>query len=130
MAHDKRWWATKQQIQWLLTWLSEYLEAQRDNKLHLFWPKLFAAWFKEFPCREPTDKDASSSEAEAESGSDVPPESADERAVALGKRKQQAKVNKQKKRAKKVCSISSFRLSLYSFSSRQLRLLLFPDATR
>lgn len=99
---DKRRWATKLQIQWLLSWLAEYLQAQRENKLHLFWPKLFAAWFKNFPCREPTDNDASASEAESDSESDVPPESADEAAVALGKRKQKDKTNKQQKRTKKV----------------------------
>lgn len=107
MAHDKRRWATKQQIQWLITWLSAYLEVQRERKLHIFWPKLFAAWFKEFPNREPTDTDTSASEAESDSDSDVPPESADEAAVALGKRKQQAKINTQQKRAKKVYSMSS-----------------------
>lgn len=104
--HDKRRWATKMQIQWLLTWLVEYFQAQRDNKLHIFWPKLFAAWFKEFPCREPTDSDASASEAEPDSDSDVPPESADEEAVALGKRKLNEKVKKRQKRAKKVYSKS------------------------
>lgn len=107
MAHDKRRWATQQQIQWLITWLPDYLEAQRENTLHIFWATLFLAWFKEFPCREPTDIDASASEAESDSESDIPPESADEAAVALGKRKQQAKVKKQQKRAKKVCLMSS-----------------------
>lgn len=100
---DKRRWATKLQIQWLLSWMAEYLQFQRNGTLHLFWPRLFREWFKEYPCREPNDKDASASEAEPESGSDVPAESADEAAVKLGKRKRKLKENKQKTRAKKVC---------------------------
>lgn len=103
-SRDRHRWATKPQIQWLLTWLAEYLQAQHNNKLHLFWPKLFAAWFEEFPCRELTGNDASASEAEPDSGSDVPPESADKATIAMGKRKHKEKEKKQRKRAKNVCS--------------------------
>lgn len=56
-----------------------------QNKIHLFWPKLFAAWFKEFPCHQPTNNNASASEAEPDTESDAPPEAADEAAIALGK---------------------------------------------
>lgn len=101
-SQDKRRWATVEQIQWLLSWLPEYLEAQQKNKLHAFWIKLFSAWFKAFPLREPTDTDDSASESESDDESDVPPESADEVAVKADKRRRKAKENKTKQRAKKV----------------------------
>ncbi|KZP20051.1 hypothetical protein FIBSPDRAFT_954897 [Athelia psychrophila] len=101
-SQDKRRWATIEQIQWLLSWLPEYMEAQQQNKLHAFWIKLFAAWFKAFPCQEPTDADDSPSESESDDESDVPPDSADEVAFKADKRKRKAKDNKAKQRAKKA----------------------------
>lgn len=116
MAKDKRRWATTEQIRWLLGWIADYLEAQRTNTFHIFWSDLFGAWFKAFPCREPTSDDDTDSGSESDSGSDVPPESADEREVALSKRKQSKKAGKKKARAKKVCDSwhhHSIRLILY-----------------
>lgn len=99
---DKRRWATLEQIQWLLSWLPEYMEAQRQGKLGPFWAKLFAAWFKAYPNRGATDDDDSPSESESDDDSDVPPESADEEAVKINKRKKKDKEKKARARAKKV----------------------------
>ncbi|KAF7977624.1 hypothetical protein HWV62_3022 [Athelia sp. TMB] len=99
---DKRSWASLAQIQWLITWLPEYIEAQQKRELHTFWPKLFAAWFAEFPLRDPTDNDASAQESESEDDSDVPPESADEAAMKINDTKNKAKAKRAKKRAKKA----------------------------
>lgn len=104
---DLRRWATPAQIRWLLAWIAAYLEAQRTNTFHLFWPKLFSAWFKAFPNREPTDSDDTDSDEELISGSDVPPESADEREVKQYKKKQTKKKGKKKALAKKVCVYAS-----------------------
>ncbi|KAF7967634.1 hypothetical protein HWV62_33613 [Athelia sp. TMB] len=99
---DKRSWATLEQIQWLITWLTDYIEAQQKRQLHTFWPKLFAAWFLDFPLREPTDDDASARESESEDDDDVPPSSADEAAVKANESKEKAKKKRAKKRAKKA----------------------------
>ncbi|KAF7986629.1 hypothetical protein HWV62_26438 [Athelia sp. TMB] len=101
-THDKRRWTTLEQLQWLISWLPEYMEAQQHKKLHKFWPKLFAAWFKEYPIRKPTDSDDSPSESETSDDSDVEPESADEEEVEANKRRQKAKAKKAKARAKKA----------------------------
>lgn len=109
MANNKdgRRWATILQIQWILSWLPQYLEAQRTNTFHLFWPELFKAWFLDFPCREPNAADLSEDEDEQDSGSDVPPESADEREVQADQRKKKKKANKRIAKAKKVCTYNA-----------------------
>lgn len=102
MVEDKHQWTTAAEFRWLIAWITDYLEAQRTNTFHLFWTKLFKAWFKAFPNREPTDSDNTDSDEEYISGSDVPPESADERAVKQHKKKQSKKNGKKKAVAKKV----------------------------
>lgn len=99
---DGRRWATIEQIQWILSWLPEYLEAQRTNTFHTFWPKLFAAWFKAFPNRKPTDADMTDSEEEPDSGPDAPAESADEHNIEAEKRKQKKRQQRKKTHEKKV----------------------------
>lgn len=102
-APDKRSWATLEQIRWLVSWLQAYIVAQQTHTLHIFWPKLFTAWFKEFPLRDPTDDDASAVESESGYESDAPAESADESAVKAEKRKHKARDKRRKARDKKVC---------------------------
>lgn len=102
-APDKRSWATLEQIRWLVSWLQEYILAQQTHTLHKFWPRLFAAWFKEYPLPQPTDNDVEIPEAELEDTSDVPAESADENAVKAEQKRHKARDRKRKLRAKKVC---------------------------
>lgn len=103
-APDKRSWATLDQIQFLVLWLPDYIEAQEKNDLPHFWPKLFVAWFEEWPLPEVTDDDVLAPEqVAADDDSDVPPESADEVAVKKSKRDNKKKENKRKLQAKKVC---------------------------
>lgn len=101
-APDKRSWATLEQIRWLVSWLQEYIEAQQTHQLHIFWPKLFTAWFEKFPLPEPTDNDAEVPESELQDDSDVLPESADENVVKAQKKKRKVKDNRRKAQAKKV----------------------------
>lgn len=105
MVEDKRRWTTAAEFRWLIAWIADYLEAQRTNTFHLFWTKLFKAWFKAFPDREPTAADNTDSDEEPDSISDVPPESADEHAVKQLKEKQSKKKGKKKALAKKVCDL-------------------------
>lgn len=99
---DGRRWATVEQIQWILTWLPDYLEAQRTNTFHTFWPELFTAWFNAFPNRKPTDADTTDSEEDSASGPDAPAESADEQEVESAKRKQKRRQQRKKAQEKKV----------------------------
>ncbi|KZP24406.1 hypothetical protein FIBSPDRAFT_888862 [Athelia psychrophila] len=101
-APDKRSWATLEQIRWLVSWLQEYIEAQQTHQLHIFWPKLFTAWFEKFPLPEPTDNDAEVPESELQDDSDVLPESADENVVKAQKKKRKVKDNRRKAQAKKA----------------------------
>lgn len=111
---DGQRWATALQIQWLLAWMPEYLEAQRTSTFPSFWPKLFRAWFDEYPCREPNaDNKTDGEQLEDDSGSDVPPKSADERAVAIGKRKREEREKSQRKKTQKVRSICNYMKMLY-----------------
>ncbi|KAJ7225246.1 hypothetical protein B0H12DRAFT_1240680 [Mycena haematopus] len=59
-------WASPLQLIWLQGWLSEFIQRQAENKLHLFWPTMYEAWFKENPehCRLglPLPKDADARE--------------------------------------------------------------------
>ncbi|KAJ7829135.1 hypothetical protein B0H13DRAFT_2372764 [Mycena leptocephala] len=41
-------WTTGEQLDFLRTWLSEYLKHQANRSLARFWPALFEAWFARF----------------------------------------------------------------------------------
>ncbi|KAF7346299.1 hypothetical protein MSAN_01857300 [Mycena sanguinolenta] len=57
-------WATDEQQEWLQCYLAEFVRRQAEKKLALFWPILYAAWFRRFPEHTvlglplPTDLDA------------------------------------------------------------------------
>ncbi|KAJ7495435.1 hypothetical protein FB451DRAFT_1387463 [Mycena latifolia] len=42
-------WATKPQMDWLQSWMKDYITRQAEGKLHLFWPNMLEAWFRKFP---------------------------------------------------------------------------------
>ncbi|KAJ7469196.1 hypothetical protein FB451DRAFT_1560174 [Mycena latifolia] len=42
-------WATPEQTSWLDGWLKDYITRQAEHKLHIFWPAMFEAWFRQFP---------------------------------------------------------------------------------
>lgn len=112
---DKRSWATLEQIRWLVSWLQEYIEAQQVHRLHIFWSKLFTAWFVEYPLPKPTNNDVEVAESESEDDSDVPVESADENAFKADQRNHQQKEKRRKARAKKVSV--NYSLSYYPVCS-------------
>lgn len=103
--HDKRRWATKAEIGWLMASIPDYSEAQKAHRYHKYWPKLFESYFEAFPPPEPTADDATDTASENESDSEPPLDSAEEEVFAksaAGKRKQKAEMHKSVKRAKKV----------------------------
>ncbi|KAJ6448079.1 hypothetical protein C8R45DRAFT_948206 [Mycena sanguinolenta] len=57
-------WTTPEQKAMLTSWLPKFIERQAEGKLHLFWPPVMEAWFKEYPEHTklnlplPTDPDA------------------------------------------------------------------------
>jgi hypothetical protein len=42
-------WATSAELAFLHSKMPRYIELQGEGKLHLFWPSLHEAWFREFP---------------------------------------------------------------------------------
>ncbi|KAJ7450107.1 hypothetical protein FB451DRAFT_1566645 [Mycena latifolia] len=42
-------WATSEQTAWLKSWLKDYITRQAESKLHLFWPAMVEAWFRQYP---------------------------------------------------------------------------------
>ncbi|KAJ7133262.1 hypothetical protein C8R44DRAFT_730442 [Mycena epipterygia] len=44
-------WANALELNFLKTWIAEYIKRQGQHKLNLFWPALQEAWFAQFPER-------------------------------------------------------------------------------
>ncbi|KAJ7130010.1 hypothetical protein C8R43DRAFT_957220 [Mycena crocata] len=42
-------WANDEQKVWLHLWLADYIRRQAEHKLHLLWPALMEAWFRQYP---------------------------------------------------------------------------------
>jgi len=44
-------WANELELNFLKTWIAEYIKRQGQRKLNLFWPAMQEAWFAQFPER-------------------------------------------------------------------------------
>lgn len=106
MPQDKRRWATRSEISWLMSSIPDYSEAQKKRRYDKYWPTLFEKYFEDFPPPEPTADDSSDTADEDGSDSEPPLDSAEEELFATsaaGKRKQKLTTYRSVKRAKKVC---------------------------
>lgn len=111
MPKDKRRWADQEQVCWLAASVDEFLEAQKNQRLDKYWPKIWNAWFEKWPARKPGPGDATDSEPESDDEDDIPPDSGEEADMQSlrensKKRKRSAKKLNAKKKKKESVSMS------------------------
>jgi len=55
MPHKK--WTTDEQEAWFTERLPDFIAAQQDKTMNMFYPPVYEAWFMKFPSRQPTEKE-------------------------------------------------------------------------
>ncbi|KAG6819303.1 hypothetical protein H0H93_013166 [Arthromyces matolae] len=67
MPRGRKSWATPEQASWLREKLDLFIDHQKAQKTHTFWPKMEREWFERFPIESHTVTPESGSDAESDS---------------------------------------------------------------